>query len=172
MWCADSDGGFSSRAGQLVVRSIARRVSRRNSIDGRICVSWFTVRFEQSRTVTADSRSPALPSVTRRNLDSSCPSPRSAGSSTALLRQPSIRSPSPPQHPARRSVSGDVPSRVGLCAFASRTSPVSGQRPARRHRRCRSCQETWTRSVLGPWPRATCAPLFSSWESVTVPQRT
>ena len=56
----------------------------------------------------------------------------------------------------------DVPSRVGLCPFAPRTSPVFGQQPARRHRRCRSCQETWTRSVLGPWPRATSAPLFSS----------
>ena len=34
-----------------------------------------------------------------------------------------------------------MPSRVGLSPFAPRTSPVLGQRPARRHRRCRSCQE-------------------------------
>ena len=62
--------------------------------------------------------------------------------------------------------------RVGSCACASRTAPVVGQQPAGRHRRGRSCQETWTRSLLGPQPRAPSASLFSSWEAVLVPQRT
>jgi hypothetical protein len=48
---------------------------------------------------------------------------------------------------ASGQLTGEGAERVGLCAFASRTSLLFGQRPAQRHRRCRSCQETWTRSV-------------------------
>ena len=72
---------------------------------------------------------------------------------------------------ARRSRTESGAKRVGSCACASRPSPVVRQQPAGRHRRGRSCQETWTRSLLGPRPRASSASLLSSWEAVLVPQR-
>jgi hypothetical protein len=61
------------------------------------------------------------------------------------------------------------PNGLGVCIRFADVARV--RQPARtQFRRWRSCQETRARSVRGPWPRATCAPQFSSWESVMVPQ--
>jgi hypothetical protein len=60
---------------------------------------------------------------------------------------------------------------VGLHPFAPRASPVFGQRLRTETPAVPVVPGDLDTLRAWPRPRATSAPLFSSWESVTVPQR-